>query len=145
MISRIDEQIFIGTYLDADNHRLLKQLRIKYILDLGWAESHPHPTFRYLWNLIWPVPPEGNLDPEKLVSAIRYIDEAVRNGSRILVHCGGGVDRAPFIVALYYHFFKDDLLSVAYEKILRKRKIAKPHNWLTSELAMELKRRLGYK
>ena len=42
-------------------------------------------------------------------------------GGKILVHCHGGMDRSPFVVAMYLHEYKDMEPMEAYELVKRRR------------------------
>lgn len=39
--------------------------------------------------------------PESVAEVLERLDELLRNGNRVLVHCAAGVSRSPFVIALY--------------------------------------------
>jgi len=47
--------------------------------------------------------------------AVRLINNCLRNGVPILVHCHAGIDRGPFIVACYLHEIYGDSPSESYD------------------------------
>ncbi len=43
------------------------------------------------------------------------------SGGKVLVHCHGGMDRSPFVVALYLHVYKKIPPIEAYELVKKRR------------------------
>ena len=43
------------------------------------------------------------------------------SGGKVLVHCHGGMDRSPFMVALYLHVYKKMTPIEAYELVKKRR------------------------
>jgi len=119
MISWILKKVAIGEYLDALNEEALAKERINCILSLrgGKEEDSSVEEETHCANLgiaFFRVPifdrdywtnhesGKGQAKVKIQCKAAAYIlDLLVKRYKRILVHCTGGVDRAPFVVALY--------------------------------------------
>lgn len=57
----------------------------------------------------------------QLDATARLIDSYLKEGESVLVHCAGGIDRAPLIVAWYLHRFQNMTLDEAYKIVKEKR------------------------
>lgn len=74
---------------------------------------------------------DGKADPAKLDEAAAAIDELLRNGDRVFVHCGAGTKRSPLVVAWYLHKYKGMTIDEAYAFIQEKRPIVlRMTDWL---------------
>ena len=119
MISWILTKVAIGEYLDAVNEEALKQNEIDCILSLrgGEAEDSSIEEENICFNLgitFFRVPifdrgywcKHDNNEEQvnvklQLKTAAYMLDLLADRFKRILVHCTGGIDRAPFVVALH--------------------------------------------
>ncbi len=107
MMNKIGWGIYIGDELDAVNAEALKQNKIGLTVDLT--------------NL----PIDVELTPETVAEVnlkLEELDRKFKTGHNVLVFCRGGVDRAPFVVALYYsRTFTKTSFRRAYELVLKNR------------------------
>ena len=65
--------------------------------------------------------------------AVMFLNKAMLDGERVLVYCTAGMDRSPFIVALYMSspFYTLNKLREAYKEIKKKRPVILEHEeWL---------------
>jgi protein-tyrosine phosphatase len=63
---------------------------------------------------------ETNLN--KIVKAVKLINNAIKSGNKVYVHCQCGVNRSPTIVGLYltkYYKFKNFKKAILYIKKIR--------------------------
>ncbi len=60
-------------------------------------------------------------DYQYIAGIIYTISHFMEDKSRVLVHCHGGMDRSPFVVAMYLHEYKDMDPMAAYELVKRRR------------------------
>jgi len=59
-------------------------------------------------------------------------------GGKVLVHCHGGMDRSPFVVAMYLHEYKDMEPMEAYELVKKRRPQTIIHDdWAKAYLAFD--------
>lgn len=74
---------------------------------------------------------DGRADPAKLDEAAAAIDELLRQGDPVFVHCGAGTKRSPLAVAWYLHKYKGMTIDDAYTFIQQKRPIVlRMTDWL---------------
>lgn len=74
---------------------------------------------------------DGRADTAKLDEAAAAIDELLRNGDRVFVHCGAGTKRSPLAVAWYLHRYKGMTIDEAYTFIQTRRPIVlRMTDWL---------------
>lgn len=66
---------------------------------------------------------------EVLLEAVNEIDNAIKQGRKVLVHCAGGVNRSPTIVIAYMMKANDLSASQAYELVSLARSKMKTKAW----------------
>lgn len=77
---------------------------------------------------------DGRADPAKLDEAAAAIEELLRAGDPVFVHCGAGTKRSPLAVAWYLHRYRGMTLDEAYDAIQAKRPIVqRMTQWLPAE------------
>jgi protein-tyrosine phosphatase len=57
---------------------------------------------------------------ERLEAVAAAIDELLASGQRVLVHCGGGVERSPLSIAWWLHTRRGMSLDEAYRLLMHK-------------------------
>jgi len=105
MISWITENVAIGEFLDI-NQELLEKEKIDCILNLRLSVSTREDVVRQVLGIAYyhvSVGREQGLEPIKieLKVASYMLGLLAEKYNRILVHCTAGMDRSPFVVALY--------------------------------------------
>lgn len=142
MIDKITSNISIGEKQDSLNEKLLKQLRINYILNVNEVDSSEENRItkklgiEYLW---CPIPSEKVTSMQmfkKDLKAASYIleDLAKIKTNNILIHCCSGIDRAPLIVALYLSRIMRITVAETYQFIKQQRKhIMEHYEWILDD------------
>ena len=104
-ITKIWDNLYLGSYLDAQNLALLRKIKITHILTVA-AELKPMfpESFTYL---------HIQANDHKLFQLIKYfdsiaefIDNAIKNKGIVFVHCKWGISRSPTSIIAYlikYH------------------------------------------
>lgn len=114
----ITDNIAIGNFVDA---REVKKGEVDAILCLiDDCCSEDNEDFDVV--AIPLVDSAGN-DPRSLKDAMDYIDDVVRSGERILVHCHAGRSRSVCIVARYFMITEGITSHQALARIEAKREI----------------------
>jgi len=118
MITKILEDVFLGEYSDALNSKALTKEKIDCILSLR-GEGVEEDSFEEIRICDWlgihfhrvPVVDIRGIGSIKiqLKTATFMLDLLTKKYKRILVHCTAGIDRAPFVVALYLTQLDADL------------------------------------
>ncbi len=98
---RITPQIYIGGQHNARGQALLQQHGILY--DVNMREEYDDaahgvalPHYCYL-----PTVDDAAPSLEHLWQGVRFIEDAVREGGKVYIHCAGGIGRAPTMGAAY--------------------------------------------
>lgn len=60
-------------------------------------------------------------DYQYIAGIIYTLSHFMEDRVKVLVHCHGGMDRSPFVVAMYLHEYKDMDPMEAYELVKRRR------------------------
>ena len=101
MISWITENVAIGDYRDACNRENLIKEKIDCIVDLTLEPTLGEEILARQNNIAYFHLPTDYIKRELHCACACLTALIVDKYERILVHCIGGIDRAPFIVALY--------------------------------------------
>jgi len=106
MITWITENVAIGEYIDACNRENLIREKIDCILNLRVKTSVGEGILAQQLSIDYyhmPVGDHRGLEPIKIELRVAsyMLGLLAEKYERILVHCTSGIDRAPFIVALY--------------------------------------------
>ena len=76
-------------------------------------------------------------DYQYIAGIIYTISVLHTEDDKVLVHCHGGMDRSPFIVAMYLHEHKDMEPMEAYEFVKSKRKETFIHDdWMRAYITL---------
>jgi protein-tyrosine phosphatase len=133
-MSYIDENIYIGTYLDSNNELFLRERGITCILNC--ADEFPNPpsffllpgNAKYEWYRV-PIVDDvaDELTEDRLREGAAKIKEWISDGKKVLVHCHAGISRAVSTVMTYYMVYKGWSYDVAYSHIKQRRPQMFPH------------------
>lgn len=129
-ITAISDSIFISNMSTTTNRVLLNQLGITHILSVVSSMTPLYPEdFIYKHVIAYDLP-DFNLSAEFLESA-RYIQKAISEGGKILVHCVKGASRSVSIVLAYLIYVNFNNMNATelleYVKFTCKRTVAKPN------------------
>lgn len=91
------DSIAIGDGVEAEDEELLLRLGITHVLNV-----HPMKMeYKKIKYTQIPWHDEKNID--RLNEALSYIHKTLKDGGKIIVICGGGVERSPLTVFAYLH------------------------------------------
>ncbi|KAG6903459.1 hypothetical protein C0995_005482 [Termitomyces sp. Mi166 len=100
--SVIDNRLFLGNILAARSTRSLTEHRITHILSVS---NDPIPAELPESGLRHMRIPVEDVDYEDILihlpSACQFIEQALRSGGNVLVHCFQGISRSATVVAAY--------------------------------------------
>jgi len=126
------DYLFCGNIYNAHNKKQLLELNIEYILSLRSEGSRLNNNYynknstqyRYLH---CPIDDFGKSNLEEIwMICFDFIQEAKLNQKKILVHCDGGINRAPTIVLGYLVSREQWPLRKALEHLVQVRPIVAP-------------------
>ena len=139
-IERVDEHVYIGNRIGAEDIAYLKNNRITHVINTAAEIPNYHEGstgVRYLKLQLTddPRPSVDNLI-KVLEPSYNFIMSAIATNprARILVHCAAGISRSASIVT--YYLMKKNTMSFnqALELLRTKRGIVNPNPWYRSQL-----------
>ncbi|KAJ7586974.1 protein-tyrosine phosphatase-like protein [Mycena floridula] len=102
MSAIIENRLFVGNLSVARSSRYLFDNRISHVVSVC---LEPIPSEMPLSGMRHLRIPIEDVDYQDLLihlpSAVEFIDQALRNGGNVLIHCGEGLSRAPAVAAAY--------------------------------------------
>ena len=137
----ISHGIYIGSEFDAKNLDGLKSERIEYIVNVTSHVPLYHSEQMHYCHL-----PADDTQKQNLLvyfdQAHGFIQQAIENNNRVLVHCVAGISRSPVIVISFLMRYAQMSMNDAYELVKRKRSIIAPNlNFMGQLLQYEKKLR----
>jgi len=125
-------ELWIGPYPDdAADFEYLKSRGVTAILSLqteedlahrepGWAESEARSAGLAFRNV--PVTDFDVLDlRNKLPECVKALDELLRAGNTVYLHCTAGVSRSPTVAAAYLYWCRNRTLEDALRRVVETR------------------------
>lgn len=126
-VSRILPHLYLGNEQDADNRELLAELGITHVLNVT-SHIPLHFEMKNLKFKRLPASDSGNQNLKQYFKeAIYFIDEAEKNGGRVLVHCQAGVSRSSTIAIAYVMVRLSMTMLEAFQFVKSKRPIVAPN------------------
>ena len=134
-LSEINENLYLSGIESAYNLELLKKHQITHVINtVSWLDPAFQDQFEYL-NLNLRDVPEENIK-DILEDCNKFIENAIENGGKVLVHCVYGVSRSSSIVISYVMHKYSISYQEAYELVKSKRPIISPNSGFTKQLNM---------
>ena len=121
----INENIWIGNYLDAQDDEAKRKAGIHSILCLDGCLENAKAEEMGMERIevIQLIDGAGN-SPEKFLRAVRLLRDLVTKHAPVLVHCHAGQSRSAAVVCKYFMTTEGDSLGEAMRKITSKRRVA---------------------
>jgi len=122
-ISQITDHIFLGPYHAAQNLQYRNEYGITHILNCtpDALEGLQDIQVRQM-----NIHDGESIPPDLVRFAVRTIDEVVKDGGKILVHCHAGISRSPSLVCAYF-MYKGHSWDEALAFVRSKRPQVFPH------------------
>jgi protein-tyrosine phosphatase len=118
-MSEITGQIWIGSYENVSDNTFLSERRITHLI--GFSNIFNLHSSRFSYN----IPLSDTIIHEKtksiLLTAASILDELVKEGKKIMVHCFHGNNLSVVIVMAYYIHCKGYSFDLAYSHITFRR------------------------
>lgn len=131
-ISKILDNLYLGSYEDAIDFYKLKNLGITHIVNLSYLPN-PYPNdFVYLKIDLYDDPLE-NIS-QYFNFTIQWIYDAIMNGGKVLVHCRAGISRSSTIILAFLVKLFGITLEKAYNYVKNIRPIIQPNEGFVKQL-----------
>jgi hypothetical protein len=118
-MSQITEQIWIGSYENVSDNTFLSERRITHLM--GFSNIFNMHSPRNSYN----IPLSDTIIDEKtkgiLLTAASILDELVKEGKKIMVHCFHGNNLSVIILMAYYIHCRGYSFDLAYSHITFRR------------------------
>ena len=136
-ISKVSENhhLYISNLSAAQNHKLLKEIGITHIVNAVLGSTEPFPgEFDYMYIPLRDTEYENIQIYFDEVS--KYIDNALKNNGKVLVHCMRGASRSATLVAAFIIYKGKGNITPqqAIEYIQEKRDIVSPNENFIGQL-----------
>ena len=134
IIHTVTPQLAISDVYAAKHEKTLEQHGITHILSLlSYASIEPVPSF--ITNLkldILDYPDENILDEFSITN--KFIDDAVRSGGKVLIHCQAGISRSSTVLCAYLMKSQDLTRDAAFKLIKDQRSHVRPNEGFWEQL-----------
>ena len=127
--SRIEDRLWLGrvpmgTLPDAD-HIISVMRPVEF--DWAYVDTPAKPPYAVEHTWVQDVPDGGAVPLEQTVALAARIDEDVRSGRTVYVHCYAGVGRSAQIVAAYYVLHRGMGAEQAVRHLRERRSVVAPN------------------
>lgn len=127
-LSKITDQIYLSSEVEARNLKQLKDNKISHILVVGSELSIFHPSkFEYLQIALKDLKKEPIKDT--ILDSIMFVEKAIgqQQENRVLVHCKMGASRSVSVVICYIMVKWNRSFQDAFKMVKSLRKQASPN------------------
>ncbi|CAG9330279.1 unnamed protein product [Blepharisma stoltei] len=132
-IDKIDERLFLGNEAVANSLEILTEHGITHIL-IAAKELQPHFEGSFVYKKI-DIYDQSNADIRKYFGECnQFIDEAISNNGKVLVHCYQGISRSCTIVAAYLIYKKGYSCMYTLDLIKKKHHQCCPNDGFIKQL-----------
>jgi len=122
MVDQILDRIWIGDQQDAENEEIVKTFTV--IINLNTRESKKELELVKKYNVLY-----ANFG--RLFVATGYLSGAYDAGKKILIHCEAGIDKSPFVVAVFLSMELNISFAEAYGFVKERHKQTIEHyEWI---------------
>jgi hypothetical protein len=125
--TEVAEGLFVGNQVAAATRRVLDGIGVTHVVDMA-AQCDPRfpDDFSYLWIKIYDHERESKNLRRQLDRILQFIDDALVEGGRVLLHCQSGVSRSVTVAIAYLIRFRSLAYDAAYAQVRTARPIARP-------------------
>lgn len=100
--SQITEHLFIGTNYCCQGHFDSELMSLGITADISLEEERLDAPFGVKYFLWLPVKDDTAPSQDQLRVGVNFIDDLVKAGEKIYIHCAKGHGRAPTLAASYF-------------------------------------------
>ncbi|MBP9722593.1 MAG: dual specificity protein phosphatase family protein [Gammaproteobacteria bacterium] len=117
---KITDNLYLGNF-NAASYSLLKKYNIVAVVCLTHYAQPYTPDINLLHiSDISETLAEDSFTLDKLLKAVKFIEEQIQSGHNVLVHCKAGASRSPTIILAYimkkFHFSVEEAYKFTVQK-----------------------------
>ena len=136
-ISQINEHLFVGNRHIANDQNRLEEHGITCVVNCSAGLEHFVDAYtediKWLHLPMYDCSFTGDLE-SYIPDAIEFIDEAINEGHKILIHCHAGISRSTSITIAYLMYKHNLRYERAYSRVKAKRYCCKPNSRFVTQL-----------
>lgn len=132
-MSKIFEQIYLGSAKEASDEEWLNQHHITHIVNCAKEVKVYFPGKYSYMNLLLDDIPQQSLYGV-LEKSFDYIRDAISRGGTVFIHCFAGISRSASVLIYFIMKVKKVPYSVAYNYVKDKRSIVQPNQGFEIQL-----------
>lgn len=129
-ISPIDQNVFLGCCFAARDEKKIKGYGITYVLKM-YNDDPRNGSYRYHRGIKYKVIDADDVPTHRIANhfdeCIKFVQQALKEDARILIHCHAGISRSATIVLTHLMINRGMTLKTAYDYLRIKRSIVKPN------------------
>ena len=135
VINQITNELYISDFSSACDVQKLHENGITHIVTVipGVTAMYPNEFIYYTLNVV--DRPYVNIDIY-FDEAVNFIDDAVKSGGKVLIHCQKGISRSATIIIAYLIKKKGYTATSALEKMKKSRSCVKPNKGFMQQLQL---------
>ncbi|CAG2100805.1 unnamed protein product [Medioppia subpectinata] len=136
-VSEIEKNLLLGSYIVAEDMDQVKRLDIKHILSVDIVpleDMDKHPDISYLFIQASDNPMQDLIT--RFEECYHFIDDGLKSGHKVLVHCVAGVSRSSTIVISYLMVKHRMSFEAAMALAKSKRSIVCPNDGFRKQLKL---------
>jgi protein-tyrosine phosphatase len=133
----IEGSLFLGSGIDANDRNQMKSKNITHILNVckEWQTNHKLPYEVKVKHLLL-EDVEHQVIHDEFDSSFEFINAALQEEKRVLVHCAVGKSRSASFVIAYLMKSRGFSLKQAYDHVFERRPIIKPNDGFIRQLML---------
>lgn len=137
--TQITENIYLGNKVIAKDTELLNELGITHIVNCAEEleyilDNYNDENFDWLFLPMIDCSETGNVE-DYIDLAISYINDAVKNNNKVLVHCAAGISRSSSIVIAYLMYKNRKSFNDTFCYVKDLRPCCKPNSAFIDQLS----------
>ena len=132
-VDAITDQLYVGGFIDVHDWTALAKLGVSVDVNLQ-AERHDHFIAPTPENYLWlPTLDHAAPDLAALHRGVDYVQAALRNGKKVLIHCHAGMGRSALMCAAVLTA-EGHSVDAAWQIVKTNRPIANLYPWQRAAL-----------
>jgi dual specificity MAP kinase phosphatase len=132
-VDQITDQLYVGGFIDVHDWAALYEVGVTVDVNLQAEREDRFGAFPPDGYLRLPTLDHGVPDPEALERGVAYVQEALRAGRKVLIHCHAGMGRSALLCTAVL-VAEGNSTDEAWRIVKSKRRIANLHRWQRAAL-----------
>jgi len=132
--SRITPDLFIGSDYIAQNANILRDNGVTHVLNCAGTVCENYHPQQFDYKMLHLFDGTKEDISSLFYDVLEFMDDAVRGGGKVFVHCHQGVSRSSAMLILYLMWRENQVYQVTHEQVKAIREIVNPNAGFTCQL-----------